>query len=193
AEYRQQVAQKQNEVARLRSYVETLKDDIAELQDQRDRLQDERHAEAMRDDLVQRWKQRAEDYKKQLDDEKNTTANLENRIDRYQMALDFIHDGETVLKIRMDESAVAETEGPIMMVGPHVQAPPPEPVEVVIITAEDDRSYYDEYGVAVLHYQELRGLKLESYYIIDEETVLDAIDTDSETFMDWLETYRDRQ
>lgn len=192
-EYRKEVKEKEKEVERLRSYVNTLKDDISSLEKERDQLEENCRKEIMTKDLVQKWKQRAEDYKKQLDEKKNANKTLKNTIDRFEMALDFINRGETVLRIRDSEELVTDASGPIMIVGAHVQAKPPEPVKVVITTTKDDHAFYDQYGVTVLHYADLRGLKLDSYYIIDDESVLDAIDTDSKTFMDWLESYRDRE
>lgn len=191
-EYREELEERNTEIERLRSYVGTLKDDIDDLQDERNTLKTERKQDALEKDIVQRWKQRAEDYKKQLNKAQNEVNKLENTLDRYKMALRFVHDEESLLKIRDSAESVAEADGPIMVVAPHVQEEPPEPIEVVITLDEKDTSFYEQFGTAVIYYQELRGLRIDEYYIIDDEMVLDAIDTDSETFMDWLEDYRDR-
>jgi len=190
--YRKQLRKKENEIERLRSYNEEINDEKQDLQDELDDLRTERRQEAFENEEVQKWRQRAQNRKKETRKLKNRTKELENKLDRYRQALAYINDGETVYRICEDAEDLEDVDGSIAFVRKNLQVEPPSSIRAVIVENEDDAAFYEDHGVTAIDYRDLQGLKLEYVYIVDEDEVLDEIQETSETFISWLEEYRDR-
>lgn len=191
-EYRDQLREKDREIERLRSYIDDLKGKNQELTDELDDLQTERRQEALENEEVKKWRQRAQDREKQKHNLENRTKELENKLERSRKALEYVHEGEKVYRICEASEELEDVDGSIAFIRKHLQVEPPSNIRAVIVENDDDRDFYEDHGVTAIDYRDLQGLKLEQFYIVDEEAVIEEIQETSETFISWLEEYRDR-
>lgn len=191
-DYREQLEEKREEIERLRDYQDQLEEERDRAQEAKDELEQERNQQALRDEKVQKWKQRAQNLETQVEKLENQKRSLENRLERYLQALRFVTAGEDVYPICESREDLEQQDDSIAFVRKNLRVEPPEHLRAVIVEKDQDAEFYREHGIKAVDYRDLKGLKLDEFYIVDSDRVLDAIQDNTETFMEWLDEYRER-
>lgn len=191
--YRDRLESKEKEIERLQDYKENLESDLEEKEEEVEELQEETKREAMRDEEVKRWRQKSKNYEKTNQDLRNTIRDLKNTNERYRKALKYIYGGESLFKICETEDELQDIDRSTAFVRKNLRAEPSESLKLVIVEKEDDREYYEERGLKAVNYRDLKGLKLDGFYVVDQKEVMEQATDESDNFLDWLEEYRGRQ
>jgi len=191
--YQEERDLREEEVGRLREYISELKEDLEVERTRRQQLEDETGTEVRQREIIQDLEDERDSAQRRARRLLNENRELENTNERLEQGLAYAADGERVLPVNRTPEELAAAEGPIVYAAKNLQEEPPSDVEVVIVEQDEDTDFYEDLGLAAIVYHELRGLRLDDWFIVDTDAVIEAAETDTERFMDWLESYRRRE
>lgn len=191
--YREERDLREQEVGRLREYITELKEDLEVERARREQLEDETGTEVRQQEIVQELEDDRDSARRAVRRLENQVEELQNRIERLEQGLEYAAEGESVLQVHRTPDSLAGADGPIAYAARNLQEEPPTDVEIVIAEQEEDAAFYEDLGLAAVDYHDLPGLRLDDWFVVDTDAVIGAAETDTERFMDWLESYRRRE
>lgn len=191
--YQEERDLREEEVGRLREYITELKEELEVERVRRQQLEGETGKEVREQEIVQELEDERDSAQRAVRRLENQVNELQNTIDRLEQGLEYAAAGEQVLPVHRTPSELADADGPIVYVAKNLQEEPPSDAEIVVVEQDEDAAFYEDHGLAAVDYHDLRGLRLDDWFIVDTDTVIEAAETDTERFMDWLESYRRRE
>ncbi len=184
---------REKEAERLRNYSKDLKKDLKKSEDEKKELLSGRRREIEKDEEVLKWKKKYENVLKQNKNLKNTVEGLKKGIKKHTKGLNQVLEGANLYRICNNQDEADNVEGPILFVHKNVLVDPSPEVSVVVVSKKDDEKFYSDKGFKTVLMDDLEGVKLSNYFIVDEEKVFELVEDRTEKFLNWLEDYRGRR
>ncbi len=189
----EKLERKEKEIKRLKDYIDDLKDEIDSKKDEIRRLKSDRQKSIDRSEEVKKWKKRYENVLKTSRKRKNNIETLEEELNNFKKALKELNEGKNLYTICKNREELSNVRGSVAFVEKNLETKPPSNVTVVVVPRENEKDFYKNKGLDTVLKNEISGTEVNGFFICDEEDVLSQVDSKEETFIEWLEDYRDRK
>ncbi len=188
-----ELERKEKEIERLKNYRDELKDKIEVKNDKISGLSSERQKEIDRTEEVKKWKKRYENALKNSKKKKDKIKRLEDKIENFLSVIERIKRGEKIYRLHSNGDEINDTEESILFVQKNVKLNPPSYVNVVVVFKDEDKNFYENKGIKTVLIDDLEGLLVEDYFVIDKEKIISQLEDENDSFIDWLMDYRERR
>jgi len=187
-----EINRKDTKIQRLEEYNSQLQDKIDTLEEEYESLQQEQTQKIRKSQEIQRLNNKLQQKESQISSAKQQIQDLEGRIETYQEAIKRLQSGSDALPICSSKNHLKQA-GDIIFIDRNVRIDPPPNITAAVLENKDDRDYYEDKGIKTVAADEIDGIRLDSFFVVDRADVMAELEGDADTFLEWVENYRARR